>query len=200
MNKSSISILRFVMTLAMLLITTKSMYCIERSRVQIALDYHYSLGISQKALGKTIYRNDMEMHGNSIHVSGLYNINRQYGVGIGLGLDIYSPSPTTLPIYGTFRYRPFDKINFNDLFVFTNIGYGIPANDDDSLSSGFLFDIGLGWQRMLRKHFGLELQIGYNLKQFRATKHEYAEGGSYQVASKFSAWRNSISFGFGFVF
>ena len=168
----------------------------EPSKIQFALDYHYNLGLSQRGLGVTITRSDMEMHGNSLHATLLYNINSKFTTGVGIGLDRYEPSPNTLPIFATFRYRPFKTQMAKYFYAFTDFGYSVPSEDDDNLSSGILWNLGVGWQKMFRKHFGLNFQFGYNFKQFRANMHDYDS----DYYKKFSIYRNSLTFGFGLVF
>jgi hypothetical protein len=143
------------------------------------------------------------MYGNSLHLSLLYNINQKYTVGVGLGMDRYEPAPNTLPIFATFRYRPFVKPNLSDFYAFTNLGYAVSSKDDFDLTSGFMGDFGIGWSKMFYKHFGINLQIAYNLKQFRFPTLDYiVDDYVYYEPTliKISQWRHSLSFGVGLVF
>lgn len=170
------------------------------SRFQYSIDYRYSLGLSQRALGMTVTRSDFEMHGNSVHVGVLYNISDLYSAGLGLGLDVYEPSPNSLPVYASFRYRPVQTEIWKSAYCFTDLGYGIPVGDDDDYSSGCLFDLGVGWQQQFKRHFALDFKIGYNLRQFRANMHEYDYDDQSFRSSKFSVLRNSLMFGIGLMF
>ena len=81
-------------------------------RFQAALDYRFSLGLTQSALGQVVKYSDNSMHGNSINLTGLWNINNAFSSGVGIGFTTYSYAPNVLPIFATFRYRPFSKTKF----------------------------------------------------------------------------------------
>ena len=140
-------------------------------RIQVGLDYHYSIGLTQKLMGESIHKKDFDMYGNSLHFSLLYNLSHLFTIGMGSGFDAYRPSANTLPIYATFRYRPLQRLALKNIYCFTNLGYSLPVDDDDLLSSGWLFDIGVGWQKMFYRHLGINFQVGYNLKEFKAIVH-----------------------------
>jgi hypothetical protein len=181
---------------------------VQPAKFQVALDYHYNLGLSQHMAGWT---DNTGTHGNSLHLSLLYHINAAYTVGIGVGMDRYEPGANTLPLFATFRYRPFSNTKFADFYAFTNLGYSVSSDDGLDLTPGFMGDLGIGWSKMFRKHFGINLQIGYNLKQFRLPVnyyydydyYDYNSGDDYVTYPEFthmSLWRHSLSFGFGLVF
>lgn len=176
-----------------------SVFAAEPGKFQFDIDYQYTLGLKQSALGSSVNRNKFEMHGNAFLLSGLYNINDKFSVGAGFGLDSFSPSPKTLPIFATFRYRPLQTLSLKDMYCFTNLGYGVLSTDNYEYAPGWLFNIGIGWQKMFRKHFGINLKIGYSLNEFRSEKHDYDDVTGSFVGSKFNVLRNSILFGFGFV-
>lgn len=168
------------------------------SRVHFEVSYDYSLGLSHSVGGHALPQGYMERSGNMFHFTGIYDLNRAFSVGVGIGIDRYKSNIETLPVFGTLRYRPFQKPTFKNLYTYTNIGYGIPYDDDRSLSSGLLLNIGLGWQKMFRSHFGINAHIGYCLNQFKDHAGYSWEGFTFD--QKISIWRNSTSFGFGFVF
>lgn len=177
-----------------LLLFSLGLHASQSPKFQFGVDYHYNLGISQRLMGQTVNQSDLKMYGNSLHLTLLYNLSRSFVTGVGIGFDSYRPSANTLPIFATVRYKPLHTPGLDNLYCYSNIGYSIPADDDDMLSSGWMFDLGVGWQKMFRQHFGLNLQIGYDLKEFHANKHTYDE------ITKFNIIRNSISFGIGLVF
>lgn len=202
MNTSSNTnhIMRKLIISIILIVSSFAVKASSVPKLQFGVDYHYNLGITQRLMGVTVNRGDLKMYGNSLHFSLLYNLSPRFTTGVGIGFDSYRPSANTLPVFATVRYRPIRNTKLKDIYCFSNLGYSIPDEDDDVLSSGFLFDLGLGWQRMLRRHFGLNLQVGYNLKEFRANKHSYNETSLEYETTKFNVLRNSLSFGIGLVF
>lgn len=167
-------------------------------RLHFEVSYDYSLGLSHSVKGHGLPQGYMETSGNMFHFMGIYDLNRTFSVGLGIGIDRYKSNIETLPIFGTLRYRPFQNPIIKNLYAYTNIGYGIPDDDDRSLSSGLLLNLGLGWQKMFRSHFGVNAHVGYCLNQFKDHAGYRWEG--YLFDQKVSIWRNSLSFGFGFVF
>lgn len=120
---------------------------------------------------------------------------------IGIGADRYThPDFNTIPIYGTFRYSPITKIPKG--YLYTNLGYGCFANE--AISSGWMWDLGIGYTKMFRKHFGLNFQIGYNLKEFAdIPSYRYdidSENTVITYLGKVKDLRHSLSFGIGMVF
>lgn len=65
-----------------------------------------------------------------------------------------------------------------------------------------MWDAGVGYTKMFRKHFGLNFQLGYNLKEFgKIPSYEinFPNGEVNYVGEK-SSIRHSVSFGIGLVF
>ena len=168
------------------------------NRLHFEISYDYSLGLSHAVAGHNLPQGYMETSGSMLHFMGIYDLNQSFSIGAGIGIDSYKSNLKTLPIFGTFRYRPFYDITVKNIYAYTNIGYGIPYNNDRSLSSGLLFNLGIGWQKMFRSHFGINAHIGYCLNQFKDHAGYSWEG--YTFDQKISIWRNSLSFGFGFTF
>ncbi len=180
------------------------------SKWQFEVGYQYSLGLSARSNGETIHRSDVKMYGNAIRVSALYNINKRFSAGLGLSSVGYEPSPNSLPLYATFRYRPLDG-KWNHLYAFTNLGYSFGKSGSEDLCSGFVGELGMGWSKMFRRHFGLNFQVSYSLNQFRKLNYlsgfydgpdskdpnKYVEP---EVLEKYDIWRNSLSFSVGIVF
>ena len=165
------------------------------SPFNIVLDYHYNLGLTERGDLHKSNRSDLKMYGNSIHLSGLYNLDQQWAVGIGLGFDRYeNVGYNTLPIYATCHFAPLQHVP--SAYIYTNLGYAIGGSD---FTKGMLFDLGLGYKLMLKRHFGFNFQLGYNLKDFRR-KMDVLESNGTTHKKSFSQWRNSISFGAGIIF
>lgn len=168
-----------------------------QSRFHIDVDYHYNLGLSEKFMGTSLNRNKYKMGGHSIHLSPRYDISPLWSAGIGIGLDRYTELDyNTLPIFATVRYRALKKIP--DVYAFTDLGYAIKAGD---YTKGFTGSLGIGYTYMLAKHFGVNVQIAYNLKRFTdiSTYIYNAESGESSF-SKEKSTRHSLSFGIGLTF
>lgn len=161
-------------------------------RFHIALDYHYNLGFGENHNGEPLRRSVYKMHGNSLHLTALYDITERISAGAGIGADRYEePGYNTFPLFGTFRYRPFR--GFLDAYTYTNLGYGLFSREK-SIYPGWMWDAGVGYTLMFRKHFGLNFQVGYNLKEFRDVYSD-ADGNW-----NGNSIRHSLSLGFGLVF
>lgn len=137
---------------------------LKNSRFHIVLDYHYNLGLSQRIGSQTQGRNETyRMGGNSLHLTALYDFTEKFSAGAGIGADRYTNTDfNTFPVYAAFRYRPLSRIPA--AYVYTNAGYGLFKSVN--IYAGWMGDLGIGYQYMLRKHFGLNFQLGYNLKEF----------------------------------
>lgn len=193
MNTKKIAIL-IIGTLFLLVPIVKA-----QNKFHVILDYHYNLGLSEKYWGKTFNRKENKMHGNSLHFTALYDITQRISAGAGIGADRYEePGYNTFPVYGTFRYRPLPK--FLDGYVFTDLGYGIIKNDN--VAQGWMWNVGVGYTKMFRKHFGLNFQLGYNLKEFGGIPSYEVDfvNGEFNYVGKKSSIRHSVSFGIGLVF
>lgn len=179
-------------------------YAVEPGRFQFSLDFSLSAGFSQnfKTLADSPVGSDKTYSGFLSHATLLYNINKKFTTGIGIGLDTYTLAPNAVPVLCTFRHRPIQKIVWDNFYYFTNLGYSIPFVDTKTFAAGWLWDLGIGWQKNFRKHFGLNVHLGYGLKEFR-TYYGYADSLFGTIAVKFpnkySIVRNSIAIGIGIV-
>ena len=167
-------------------------------KFHVALDYHYNFGLATK---EKWWNNGERLGGHSLHLTALYNITPRIATGIGIGADRYThPGFNTIPVYGTFRYSPIAKIPKG--YLYTNLGYGCFANE--AISPGWMCDLGIGYTKMFRKHFGLNFQIGYNLKEFAdIPSYRYdidTENIVITYLGKVKDLRHSLSFGIGMVF
>lgn len=176
----------------------------EPCRFQVALDFGISGGFHQRYMAVEEY--PLASHeyfaAATRHLTLLYNINKKFTAGIGIGLDTYHLAPNAVPLFGTFRHRPIQKRVLENFYYFADLGYSLPFVDSGTFAAGWLFDLGIGWQKNFRKHFGLNVQLGYALKEFR-TNYGYGSSllgpVSIKFPTKYSLIRNSIFLGVGIV-
>lgn len=160
-------------------------------KFHVDLDYHYYFGLAEKVSinRHTDTRSDYKMGGNSLTLAARYDVHPKVSVGAGFGLSRYTQGyVNTLPVYVTLRYKPIEKMK--DAYVFTDLGYGIDSEEDD-FTPGVLFNLGVGYTKMFAKHFGVNFQLGYNLKQFKYT---------HSNIPNLEATRHSVIFGLGLTF
>lgn len=205
--KMNLTRLGIIASLMMLLLSiNQSAIAAEPARVQVGIDYHYALGLANDFNGYHTSIADQYFAGGYTTVTCLYNINQKFSAGLGVGLGIYASSEIiTAPIYGTFRYRPL-KNSLKDFYAVTDLGVELGERFWD-VGPGFLWNIGIGWQKMFHKHFGLNFQFTYNLNYFRIyqekiTLWEYPFLTELftQPAPPANEWRHSLAFGVGLVF
>ena len=169
-----------------------------QSKSHVVTDIHYLYGLSETGTGlATLTRNDVNLYGKSLHFTGLYDFSKSISAGIGVGADRYEkPGYNTFPIFATLQYFPI--ITFPSAYAYTNLGTAIKGSD---AHSGLMFDAGLGYRKMLKKHFGLNFQLGYNLKHINDTPNYILaeDNQSYERISVTSV-RHSISLGVGVIF
>jgi len=163
-----------------------------QSRLSAELDLGYMIGFAENGSSYKITRSSYKMCTNSIRFSGVYHFTNTLSTGIGAGSERYeTPGYNTLPIFALFRYAPLPF--FPKGYVYTDLGYSIKVSS--AYTSGLLYDLGIGYQWMLHKHFGLKAQIGYNLKQFK-TDYQSSE----LSGEKVTQWRHSLVLSTGLVF
>lgn len=135
------------------------------SKIQLEVDYRHFFGQKETYKSSNLSHTD-NLKGNSLRLSVLYTLTPLLQTGIGCGLDRYeSPGSNTLPLFIAFRYVPLSK--FTNPYIFTNIGYSFKnANFDE----GVLWEAGIGYKYMFKKHFGIKLEAGYNLRTFKYSK------------------------------
>lgn len=180
----------------MLILGAFPTFSLAQSKFNFFLDYHYQLGVSEKGEYGTLKKNN-HMYGNSIHLSFMYNFTKQLSAGVGVGADRYeNPGYNTFPIFASAHYSPLKHLT--DLYTYTNIGYAVI--DKQTTNTGLMWDLGIGYKKMFRPHFGLNFQIGYNLKQFRDIDTYIMTENTIQQVKSTNNIRNSISFGIGLVF
>lgn len=177
-------------------LTIFPMFSFAQSKLNVLLDYHYQLGISEKGVYGNLKGND-NMHGNSFHLSLMYNISSQLSAGAGIGADRYeNPGYNTFPVFASVHYSPLKSLA--NLYAYTNIGYAVI--DKQTTNTGLMWDLGIGYKKMFRPHFGLNFQLGYNLKQFRGIEtFEMTENTILSIKDTNNI-RNSLSIGIGLIF
>ena len=186
-----------------------STHAVEPGKVQIGIDYHYAVGLGYFQPGYDVKNTGEYFGGGYTTVTGLYNINQKFSAGLGLGIGLYSCGEGTIlkaPVFGTFRYRPFKKESLKNFYAVTDLGVGL-GEVFWKVKPGFLWNIGIGWQKMFRKHFGLNFQITYNLHEFRGYRTKVylnydTEYGYYYDINRVPAgeWHHMLAFGVGLVF
>lgn len=61
-----------------------------------------------------------------------------------------------------------------------------------------MWDLGIGWQKNFRKHFGINLQIGYSIRQFDTKKWRYDDIGQSTYVNS-NLLRQSFIMGVGII-
>lgn len=178
------------------------------------LGYRYGLGLNEQMLGECVYRDQYKMYSNTILLNFMYDITPQMSAGAGVGFTLCETgSHGSLPVYATFRYSPLKKVP--GFYAFTDLGYAPPIGPGKSitwsmgqeqtryegLNYGWLWDLGVGYRIMFRKHFGLNFQLCYNLQQFGGTNilvnNEMTQQSYYDISDNL---RHSLSAGIALVF
>lgn len=175
-----------------------SVTALAQSKLHFDLDYQYSLGLSENFAEYTYNRGSYKMGGNLLQVAARYDVATQWSIGIGMGLARYTePDFNTYPVFATLRYKPVRKQP--QAYLFTDLGYGLKLGDDSN--SGFSGRLGIGYTWMIMRHFGLNFQIAYDLKNFcDITTAYYNEAMDKTEFFKSNSTRHSISFGIGLTF
>lgn len=187
--------LGFLLLCSMLFSTNVLSHNFEGSKLQFQLDYRYYLGLKQKNEGYSISRKDAAMYGNSIRASVMYHVIPRLALGAGIGADRYdNPGYNTFPVFAAFRYSPLRQSLAP--YAFTNVGYSFETSTADR---GMFWDLGVGYKRMFRKHFGLKFEIGYNLKNLRLDSYSMDANNNYSPKC-YSLVRHSLFAGVGLVF
>ncbi len=202
-----------------------------QAQFHIGLDYRFSLGFSetvsdlrikdpnakpfpggnistyvQREPGelKTFYRDEANMQVHALMLSANYDITPQVSVGVGAMISLSVPKHFQTPFYATAKYRPIKK--HLNAYVFTNLGYA-PSYGGDTFCEGWLFDVGIGYSIMLRKHFGFNFQISYNLNHYKNETVnvdyliEYETFSGIDIVPYYiNSLRHSLGFTVGFIF
>lgn len=196
--------------LALFILTVCAIY--GQAQLHGTLDFRYGLGLSENVIDKNMSVENYQPSNISVAVSGLYEFTPQIWAGVGLNTSINNSAVlqyngitySTTPImqfapYLTMRYRPI-KQHLN-AYLFTDLGYSIPFEKSVNFSKGWLWNAGIGYSYMFRKHFGLNFNIGYNLLQIVGTPIVVTDkntGNESKIIS--NNLRHSVTFAIGLVF
>lgn len=168
-----------------------------QSKFHVDVDYHYNLGINENFVGTSLSRDEYKMGGHSIHLTSRYDIAPRWSAGVGVGLSRYTePEYNTLPVFATVRYKFIRSIPA--VYAFADLGYALKG---DNFTEGYKGVLGVGYTLMFFKHFGLNFQIAYNLKQFANIPISVynMETGDISLKEENST-RHSLSLGIGLTF
>lgn len=196
----------------LVLILLQVMSAIESKAIfHAGIDFRYSIGLHEAISGNELFTHAEPANAFSININGVYDITQQISTGIGLGTYINNMSVmeigstiTQKPIvqfvpYLTLRYRPIKK--HLNAYVFTDIGYAIPFKNTKNFSEGWMWNAGIGYNYMLRKHFGFNFNICYNLQQIIGTPAMAIDStGRLSSMIAHNNLRHSISIAIGLVF
>lgn len=171
-----------------------------QSKFHVDLDYHYNLGLGEHyASGYTYSRSESKMGGGALRLGVRYDVAPQWSAGVGVGAEHYSGDDfNVLPVYATVRYKPLK--NTPSAYVFADAGYCVGSESAD-LNPGFTGRLGVGYTWQLKRHFGLNFQVAYDLQQFRNIQTTYFDGSTAQgYYGHTSAVRHGLSLGVGVTF
>lgn len=134
--------------------------------------------------------------GHSLQANFLFNLptraSRESGVGqwtAGAGIGLHNVAGyNSLPVFLTLRYRPFLS-QVPSLFAYADMGCSVTGKqrivEGENDGSGVEIDgkyyrvegnefnfgpfgaLGVGYQHMFKRHFGLSVKLGFHLQQFR---------------------------------
>lgn len=170
MKRSISDTLKILCAISLTIITYAEGFCVEPCRFQVGVDMGYNISLHQSQDGEKCDSELQSRTGWVRHLTGLYNIDSRFTTGLGISIDTYRYAPNSVPIFATFRHRAVQKPIWSDFYYFTNLGYGLPFRPRKELAPGWMWDVGIGWQKNFRKHFGINLQIGYSIRQFDTKK------------------------------
>jgi len=168
-----------------------------QSLYHVDVDYHYNLGLSEKFMGTRLSPNDYEMGGHSLRLTVRYDFAPRWSAGLGAGLDRYTdPDYNTLPVFATVRYSVLPCLP--QAYAYADLGYAVKAGD---YNKGLMGGIGIGYTHMFARHFGLNFQVGYQLKRFEDIPLVvyFPDSGETSYSEK-SSTRHSLSLGIGVTF
>lgn len=138
------------------------------------IDYQYSLGIYEYNKFYTCSRNEYNMSGHAIHLSGRYDITPKISTGLGIGVDAWlDPDRGMFPVYATVRYKPLTHVR--GFYTFADLGCGFmpKAWTVDGMFMGGIGNIGTGYTLYISKNFGLNFKVGYGILGARGKAYFY---------------------------
>ena len=169
-----------------------------QAKFHVELDYRYSLGIRERKIGSDLYLDQYNIFSHMVHFAALYNFTPRISAGIGVGI-VGDKHRGAFPLYATFRYRPI-KQHLN-AYVFTDLGYAPASRSTKEISHGWMWNAGVGYTLMFRRHFGLNFQLCYNMQQYAGVgitlRNIYTDQLEHVKSNNLC---HSLGFGIGLVF
>lgn len=163
-----------------------------QSRFHVDVDGAYYLGLHEHKSKHYIYPDEGHPYGFSYGLTLRYDVSNRWSAGAGVALARdFNSNYKTLPFYATVRYKALKQLP--ESYIFANVGLAA-STIAKGYDAGFTSSLGIGYTKMFAKHFGLNFQIGYNLKSLN-DENDYGGG-----AADESRIRHSISFGVGATF
>lgn len=182
------------------------------ARFHMELDYSYQLSVKDRLHGYGALETEGG-YGHTLTLNALYTVSPDVTVGIGSGIlrtyvkgggNLYS-----LPAYATVRLHPWEA--HRNLYGFADLGCSlIDGNSDGHFAGGMLGTVGVGYRLMLRRHFGFNVRLGYDVRQTRnsrvllanETEEKNADGTPVYTLTedRTSFWRQSLQLTVGLVF
>ncbi|MDR0538721.1 MAG: hypothetical protein LBH04_11880 [Tannerellaceae bacterium] len=148
-----------------------------------------ALGLTEKHTVPNVASSKQDMQSQVLHIKGLYQLNTAFAFGLGAGYEVPgSSSYAILPIYASAHYHPIQK--HKNFFLYSDLGYGIKLNIS---YPGLHYEIGVGYQLMVLRHFGFVFNAGYNLKQLRNQYDDY-------IDRNYNTSRHSLTLSAGILF
>ncbi|MDR1203723.1 MAG: hypothetical protein LBL58_19105 [Tannerellaceae bacterium] len=179
--------------LLVLFLVLKATQTYSQDKFHVHVDYNYLLGLYEKGDFWTI---KSDLNGFDVNIAGMYDFNERLSAGIGIGAEkLNTPEYTIFPVFAKVAYSPIRSTE--KPYVFTRLGYGIGTKISNP---GFLFNPGIGYKLMLRKHFGFNFMLGYHCQSVRYDIVVYNDEGAIAAKRTGLNSRHSLSFGIGFIF
>ena len=178
-----------------------TMRAAEPSKFQVELGYRYTARLHSRFAdyGFPGYGDD---GGGMWALRFLYNLNPELTVGAGVGYsgeNTVNFDASNAPIYGLVEWHPFSAAR--SLYFMGELGYGlghvkaetmdyevydidengewiegsqqhVQLTTHSGMNHGYYGALGLGWKWQPRRHFGMNFQMGYMLRQYRHVTYD----------------------------
>lgn len=175
--------------------TTAVPFTLEQTRKkwQLEFDIHYDF---------SLYGSDHDDHFDSsdinnvlsLRLSLLRNFHPRYTVGVGAGVSTFGIFGASIPVCGTFRYRPLSNPQSSPFYLFTDLGYEWTYAFEEELGNAVLTNWGIGWEKKSKKHHRtLNLQLSFNSKRIPYEDYDSSDK-SYPT---YHLWMHYLSLGIG---
>jgi hypothetical protein len=179
--------------LFVLFFVLKATQTYSQDKFHVHVDYNYLSGFYEKGDFWTIKSG---LSGFDINIAGMYDFNERLSAGVGISAEKqYDPEYTIFPVFAKVAYSPIKSTE--KPYVFTRLGYGMNTKISNP---GLLFNPGLGYKLMLRKHFGFNFMLGYHFQSIQYDIIVYNDEGVTVSKKTGLNSRHSLSFGIGLIF